>query len=182
MSTRARVVTISIIMMIMLALLPASAVIARSPARLENPLTAAIQAAPGQVGTHNFHAHLNGSANVPAYDTSAQGQALFKFSEDAQTLYYKISAANIEDVFASHIHCAPAGANGPVGVTLLLLSEPVSNPDGVLVEGTVSQPDPGNQCGWTSLADVEDAIRAGDAYVNLHTTAHHSGEIRGQIR
>lgn len=132
--------------------------------------------------THNFHAHLNGAGNVPATDTVAQGQALFKFDPVAGTMYYKIMAANIKDVFASHIHCAPAGVNGPVGVTLLFLGEPVSSPDGFLVEGTISEPDPGNQCSWTSLADVENAIRSGNAYVNLHTSVFHSGEIRGQIR
>jgi hypothetical protein len=170
MSKRIRVVSISVTLMIILALLPASVVLARASRNLE------------QVGTNNYHAHLNGHGNVPATDTTAQGEALFKFNPDNNTLYYKLTVANIEEVFASHIHCAPAGANGPAGVTLLLLSEPITNPDGVLVEGTVSAPDPGNACGWTSLADVENAIRAGIAYVNMHTTAHHSGEIRGQIR
>jgi hypothetical protein len=159
---KTRIVVMSVTLMILVAGLPISVVVAES--------------------TNNFHAHLKGTANVPAYDTSAQGEALFMFSKDANTMHYKITVADIEDVFASHIHCAPAGENGPVGVTLLLLSEPVSSPKGVLVTGTVSEPDPGNQCNWTSLADVENAIRSGDAYVNLHTTAHHSGEIRGQIR
>lgn len=161
MFARTRLFLISITMLLVLAALPASTAIA---------------------GTDNFHAHLNGAGNVPATDTQAQGQAVFKFSKDARTMYYKITTANIEDVFASHIHCAPVGINGPVGVTLLFLNEPISNPEGVVVEGTVSAPDPGNQCGWTSLADVENAIRSGDAYVNLHTISHYSGEIRGQIR
>ena len=161
MFTKTRVFVTSITIMLVLILLPAATAIA---------------------GTDNFHAHLNGAGNVPASDTQAQGQALFRFNEDASSLYFKINAANVENVFASHIHCAQAGVNGPAGVTLLLLSEPLTSPDGVVVEGTVSAPDPGNQCGWTSLADVENAIRSGDAYVNLHTTAHHSGEIRGQIR
>ena len=161
MFARTRAFVISITMLLVLAALPVSTAIA---------------------GTDNFHAHLNGAGNVPATDTQAQGQALFRFNEDASSLYFKINAANVENVFASHIHCAPAGVNGPAGVTLLLLGEPLTNPEGVIVEGTVSAPDPGNQCGWTSLADVENAIRSGNAYVNLHTTAHHSGEIRGQIR
>ena len=179
---RSRVVAVSVTLMLILAALTVSTVSAGSPSSLESPIVVSISSAPIQVSTDNFHAHLNGDANVPSTDTSAQGEAIFKFNQDANTMYYKIMAANIEDVFASHIHCAQAGANGPIGVTLLFLSEPVSNPNGVLVEATVSEPDPGNQCGWTSLADVENAIRSGNAYVNLHTTAHHSGEIRGQIR
>jgi hypothetical protein len=162
--------------------LPASTAIAASPGSLENPTTASLEAAPIQATTYNFHAHLNGAGNVPSTDTTAQGQALFRFSQDTNTMYYKITVANIQDVFASHIHCAPVGENGSAGVTLLFLTDPVSNPNGVLVEGTITAPDEGNACGWTSLADVENAIRSGNAYVNLHTTAHHSGEIRGQIR
>lgn len=85
-----------------------------------------------------------GYANVPAYDTSAQGEAIFTFNQSTNTLDYKITVTNIEDVFASHIHCAAVGMNGPVGVTLLLLSKPIRNPNGVMVEGTISEPDPGN--------------------------------------
>lgn len=179
---RTRVVAVSLTLMLIQAALSASTVSAGSLISLDNPTDVSISSAPIQVSTNNFHAHLSGDANVPSTDTAAQGEAIFRFDPDTHTMYYKITVANIEDVFASHIHCASAGVNGSVGVTLFFLSEPVSNPNGVLVEGMISEPDPGNQCGWTSLADVEDAIRAGNAYVNLHTTAHHSGEIRGQIR
>ena len=132
--------------------------------------------------TNNFHAHLNGEAEVPPVDTNAQGQALFKFSKDGSTLYYKLIVANIEDVFAAHIHCGFAGENGPIGVTLFSSSTPLASPEGVIAEATVNEPDPGNACGWYTLADVEAAIRSGNAYVNVHTTAHPSGEIRSQIR
>ena len=49
------------------------------------------------------------------------------------------------------------------------------------VQSTFSGPDPGNACGWTSLADVLEAMAAGDTYVNVHTTNFTGGEIRGQV-
>jgi hypothetical protein len=33
-----------------------------------------------------------------------------------------------------------------------------------------------------NLRDLANAIRQGDAYVNVHTVAHPGGEIRGQLR
>ncbi|WP_396611683.1 CHRD domain-containing protein [Haloferax sp. S1W] len=127
----------------------------------------------------NFRAHLRGDEEVPPVETKAQGQAIVSFDDDISALSYKLIVANIEDVVAAHIHCAPEGVNGPVGVTLFE-GGPVSK-SGVLAEGTVTEPDAGNGCGWESLEDVFDAIERGEAYVNVHTLANLPGEIRGQL-
>ena len=143
----------------------------------------------------NFGAHLSGDEEVPARDTPAQGQALFKLSKDGTTLSYKLIVANIDNVFAAHIHCAPAGVNGGVGVTLFAGGIPGSGRvQGVLAQGDITAPDnPGGApCGWTTVQDVVDAIIDGGAYVNVHTNDgvgdpntgpgdFPGGEIRGQI-
>ena len=135
---------------------------------------------PAQGNRSHFRAHLAGDGEVPPVDTRAQGQATFHLDDAMSRMDFKLIVANIEDVFASHIHCAPAGANGPVGVTLF--AGAAANPDGVLAEGSIVQPDAGNACGWTTLEQVVQAIRFGLAYVNVHTLAHPPGEIRGQVR
>ena len=127
----------------------------------------------------NFRAHLSGDEEVPPVETRAQGQAIFHLDREANRVDYTLIAANIEDVVASHIHCAPDGVNGPVGVTLFS-GGPVS-PDGVLAEGAFEMPDVENGCGWSTLADVVTAMESGNAYVNVHTLANPPGEIRGQI-
>jgi glucose/arabinose dehydrogenase len=129
---------------------------------------------------NNFRVHLDGGGEVPAVDTNAQGQGSFRVDETGSRIDFTLVVANIQDVFASHIHCAPAGVNGPIGVTLF--AGDAANPDGVLAEGTIEEPDAGNACGWTTVEQVVQAIRFGLAYVNVHTLAHPSGEIRGQIR
>lgn len=139
-----------------------------------------LRMASGRPGTDNFRAHLSGDEEVPPVDTDAQGQATFSFAAAAASLTYRLLVANIEDVVASHIHCAPDGVNGPVGVTLF--SDGPVSPDGVLAGATVDGPDAGNACGWTDLADVLQAVQDGNAYVNVHTLAYPPGEIRGQIR
>ena len=124
-----------------------------------------------------FVAHLSGDEEVPSVETSAQGQFVLRSRVD---LEYKLIVANIEDVFASHIHCAPPGTNGPVGLTLFSGAPVTVN--GILAEGPILGPDQGNACGWENIDDLLAAIAAGNTYVNVHTESWPAGEIRGQIR
>ena len=143
--------------------------------------------------SQNFAAPLSGGEEVPPRDTNARGVATFKLSSDGTALDYKVNVANIENVFAAHIHCGAVGVNGPVGVTLF--SGPVGGGriDGTLAEGTITAPDPGNACGWADLAAVVAALNSGNTYVNVHTNDgvlppntgpgdFPGGEIRGQVK
>lgn len=128
----------------------------------------------------NFRAHLSGADEVPPVETDARGQAIFQKTEGG--LSFKLIVANIENVTAAHIHCAPEGVNGPVGVTLFMSSPPTGRVNGILNSDTITAPDEGNGCGWSDLDAVIAAMVAGDTYVNVHTTDNPGGEIRGQIR
>ncbi len=128
-------------------------------------------------GNGNHTASLQGRNEVPATDSKAAGEAIFKVRGEA--LSYKLIVANIEDVVAAHIHCAPEGFNGPVGVTLFG-GGPTSQ-SGMLAQGAITEPNFGNACGWQDVADVIAALESGDTYVNVHTLGIPSGEIRGQI-
>jgi CHRD domain len=152
--------------------------------------TSSVSASP--IESKNFVAVLSGAGEVPARDTNARGAAVFNLSDDGTTLRYKLIVANIDNAFASHIHCAPAGVNGPIGVTLFLGTPGSGRLDGVIARGTRTAPDPGNACGWTTLDDALAAMRSGNAYVNVHTNDgvdptntgpgdFPGGEIRGQI-
>jgi len=143
--------------------------------------------------SRNFVAPLSGDEEVPSRDTNARGLAHFKLSKDGTELSYKLIAANIENVFAAHIHCGAFGINGPVGATLFMGTPAGGRFDGVLAQGTITTPDAGNACGWGDLDDVVHAMRSGDTYVNVHTNDgvaptntgpgdFPGGEIRGQIR
>lgn len=127
---------------------------------------------------NSFVASLKGGNEVPPTDTNAQGTAHFKVKHGE--LSYKLIVANIDNVVASHIHCASAEANGPVGVTLFS-GAPVSA-NGILAQGEITAPNAGNACGWVDLDAVIAALDSGDTYVNVHTLAILSGEIRGQVK
>ena len=127
-----------------------------------------------------FQANLSGSEEVPPVDTDASGIATFQANQAGTAVRFTLSVRDIEDVLAAHIHCAPTGENGPVGVTLFS-GGPVTV-DRLLAHGTIHAPDNGNGCGWATVADVIAALRSDDTYVNVHTAAHPPGEIRGQIK
>jgi hypothetical protein len=142
-------------------------------------------------------------------DSQAQGQAIFKIAEDELSMEYKLIAANIENVVQAHIHCGPRGVNGGIFIWLYpsvtsttALTGPTGRHDGVLAEGTVvsgaalnvrtvasSDVCPG---GVANFADALRQIRAGNAYVNIHTNDgvaptnsgpgdFPGGEVRGQF-
>ena len=148
---------------------------------------------PAASASENFVAPLSGGEEVPARDTHAVGVAKFKLSDDGAALEFKVNVANIDNVFAAHIHCGAVGVNGPVGVTLFMGAPAGGAFDGTLAEGTITAPDPGNGCGWADLAAVLAAIESGNTYVNVHTNDgvaptntgpgdFPGGEIRGQVR
>lgn len=141
----------------------------------------------------NFVAQLSGAEEVPSRDTLARGTAIFQLSDDGTVLSYRLIAANINNVVASHIHCAAAGVSGPVGVSLFTGGTPGSGRfDGVLASGAILSPDANNACGWVTLDDVIAAMLSGNTYVNVHTNDgvaptntgpgdFPGGEIRGQV-
>jgi hypothetical protein len=147
---------------------------------------------PSALAGDNFVATLSGGQEVPARDTQARGVATFRLREDGAALAFKVNVANIDNVFAAHIHCGAAGVNGPVGVTLFMGAPAGGRVNGTLVEGTITAPDAGNGCGWTDLAAVLAAMGSGNTYVNVHTNDgveppntgpgdFPAGEIRGQV-
>lgn len=142
-------------------------------------------AVPAGAGSNrNFVAPMDGRQESPPVDTHATGVAKFKVSKDGSSVAFKVIVANIDNVFAAHLHCAPAGANGAVGATLFATTPPnLGRVNGILAQGTLTGPDGGNACGWSNVADMIAAMRDGDTYVNVHTSpGTPSGEIRGQVR
>jgi hypothetical protein len=134
-----------------------------------------------------FEAQLSGAEEVPAVETPASGSATLSV-EDGQ-IAYRVEVANLANAVVSHIHVEQPGVNGPVRLNLCGTPDGVpacQSGTGVLVEGTN-----GNTLEIT-FDSLVSAIRAGNAYVNVHTSDGvdpqntgagdmASGEIRGQI-
>ena len=128
-----------------------------------------------------FQATLTGAEQVGPVNTAALGNAVVVVNPNGVS--YTLVVNNAVDVLAAHIHCAPFGVNGPVGVTLFVFAGSPVTKNGVLASGPIlgtDTPDD-NPCGWEDLDDLIDAMESGDTYVNVHTLANLGGEIRGQL-
>lgn len=136
----------------------------------------------------SFSATLSGAEEVPAVPTTATGTATLDIVGSA--ISYTVNVTNLENAVVSHIHIAPDGQNGPVNMNLCGTGDPVPacvSGTGVLATGTN-----GTTVGGITFDSLVSAIRAGNAYVNVHTDDGvgqqntgpgdmASGEIRGQI-
>lgn len=134
----------------------------------------------------NFRTHLKGENEVPAVETNAQGQAIFKVSKDGTSIDYKLIVSNIENVLMAHIHNAPAGENGGIVVWLYPESPPPALIEGrfqgVLATGTIEEDDLVGSMEGETLDVLLEEIKAGNTYVNVHTEQNPGGEVRGQIQ
>lgn len=134
----------------------------------------------------NFLTSLKGENEVPEVETDAQGQAIFKLSRDGTSIHYKLITANIENVSMAHIHLAPAGENGPVVAWLYPAAPPPQLIEGrfqgVLAEGMITADGLAGPLEGQTMDDLLHEMREGNTYVNVHTTQHPAGEVRGQIR
>jgi hypothetical protein len=124
-------------------------------------------------------------ALVPV-ESNARGQAVLQLSADGSELHYRLIVANIENVTQAHIHMAPRGANGAVVAWLYPDGPPTQlipgRSSGILATGTITAASLVGPLAGEPLGSLVDAIAAGNAYVNVHTTQYPPGEIRGQVK
>ena len=117
-------------------------------------------------GGRPLHAALSSENEVPSSGTGATGSAHVTLNQGQGEVCVQISTQGLAgDVIAGHIHVGEAGSNGGVVVNLGVNASDFS--------GCVNGVD----------ADVIKAIRQHPEsyYINIHTTAVPSGEVRGQL-
>ena len=138
---------------------------------------------------------LIGFNEVPVVSTAATGHFKAKIADGDGSIDYELSFSDLGGVVAqSHIHVAQRDVNG--GIVLWICQGTSRAPAAIAAqtpecpqEGTVSgtwtaasvTPVATQQIGLTELNEVIAAIRAGKAYVNVHTAPSPGGEIRGQL-
>ncbi|WP_051315441.1 CHRD domain-containing protein [Algoriphagus terrigena] len=128
----------------------------------------------------NFVVHLDGKNEVPSVTSKASGLAIFQFDAMDSSLDFQINLNQISDVRFSHIHLAKAGANGPVVVDLRM-DKVIGNVSGVYAKGTITADQLKGLLLGGDLAILKEALRTGNAYVNVHSDNFPGGEVRGQF-
>ena len=113
-----------------------------------------------------FIAHLNGSQSTPPVDTAATGTGNLTLNPADNTITCSITTTGLTGGTLGHIHLAEAGVPGDLKV--LLIGGPTTwscptSPAHVLTPGQMA------------------ALLEGRLYMNVHSTVHPDGDIRGQL-
>ena len=137
-----------------------------------------------------FVAALSGANEVPTVETNTSGRARIVFNADDTETSFQLQVRQGVSITQAHIHCAPAGVNGPIVVFLAGLNAQGYNVDalfpwifGATLTDTSVIPRTAEECpiAINNLRDLIALIRAGNAYVNVHSIANTGGEVRGQL-
>jgi hypothetical protein len=134
-------------------------------------IPAAVSGATDEVFTGTF----TGAQEAPPVSTSAGGTVYVFINPAATEIKYAVSYTGLSgSLLAAHIHYGVRGVSGQI---MFPLAAGPSTMFGSLTaanfQTTTSAPK------W---ADALNAIRSGKAYVNLHTAAHPTGEVRANLK
>lgn len=143
-----------------------------------------ISAASADESSANLQANLSGFQETPPNLTNATGT--FTATVQGTSLTYTLTYSGLSaPVTVAHIHFGQAGVAGGVSIFLCGGGGAPACPQAGTVSRTVTAADvvgpTGQGVAAGDFAGVLRFIRAGEAYANVHTTAHPAGEIRGQI-
>lgn len=123
---------------------------------------------------------LSGANEVPMVATDATGVAKFQENVKGSGISFQVNVDGISNVRFAHIHIGKPGANGPVVYTLRgdRVEGAVS---GVYAKGTITAPMLTGPLLGGDLVILREAMRTGNAYVNLHSDKAPGGELRGNF-
>ncbi|USE71147.1 CHRD domain-containing protein [Pseudoalteromonas maricaloris] len=124
----------------------------------------------GQILTDNYTLvafPLSGEQEVPAVTTTATGSGYALVNRNGFDLELQVLTSGVADATAAHIHTGIAGKNGPV---LLALMQDSSDANRWMAPANAAL-----------TAEIFAILAGGGHYVNVHTPANPSGELRGQI-
>jgi CHRD domain-containing protein len=126
----------------------------------------------------NFTASLSGAAERPTpVTTTATGSATVTIDDATSTIAFSVTVTGLLSPTMAHIHVGGVNDAGPIALSLLATAPPVGTFTGVLTTGTGTAA----QIVGETFATLAAKIRAGTAYINVHTVANTNGEIRGQL-
>jgi len=116
----------------------------------------------------SFKVPLTGAQQVPPVQTSASGSADLTYNPSTRVVTWSITYTGLSGpATMAHFH-GPAEQGKNAGV-VIWLSKQGSAADSPIKGETTLTPEQAQQ------------FMAGDWYVNVHTQAHPTGEIRGQV-
>ncbi|HKE42182.1 MAG TPA: CHRD domain-containing protein [Casimicrobiaceae bacterium] len=148
-----------------------------------------------------FSVHLNGYEETPlTLNTAGSGDFRAVVSQDGTAITYRLTYRDLSSAATqAHIHFGRPAISGGIVLWLCANTPPITPPITIptpqacppfpaTITGTLRAADvvastngQGIDAGAAGLAEMIAAMRAGAAYVNVHTTVHPSGEIRARL-
>lgn len=116
----------------------------------------------------NYTAWIGGNFENPPVETDVTATAVFTYTAGTGQIDYAVDFTAPITLTAAHFHRAAAGLNGPV-VIPIATGDTTFGPGDPLVGNATVPP-----------AELPNLLNGG-LYVNFHTAANPSGEIRGQV-
>ena len=156
---------------------------------------------PALADQRTFSVHLSGYEETPlTLNTTGSGEFRAVVSPDGTTIMYRLTYRDLSSAATqAHIHFGRPAITGGIVLWLCANTPPITPPATIptpqpcppfpaTITGTLTAADvvassngQGIDAGAAGLAEMTAAMRAGAAYVNVHTTAHGSGEIRARL-
>jgi len=121
------------------------------------------------VNCENYSGVINGTQETPPNTSPATGSYCVKLGAGNQ-MQWVINFQNLTaGVNAAHFHQGPPGVPGGIVVNIPLVPSPAGSTSGQFTGAQVIP------------AALVNELRAGNLYINIHTSTFPGGEIRGQV-
>jgi hypothetical protein len=133
-------------------------------------------------GGLTYSAQLSGQNEIPVLVTPATGTLAITVAANNSSVHYVISVSKITDLTVARLHEVKAGT---MGATILTLSSGPTRTglfSGVLVQGNFTASEFVGPLQGKTISDLVALLKTDSIYLNVGTSAHILGEIRGQLK
>ena len=130
----------------------------------------------GDPGAERLRPPLTGDQEVPPVATDTTGKAFLCLVKAATELEFELRVNEGVRITQAHLHCAPAGVNGPIVVFLAGLHAAGLDVDGKWISNaTITDTSIVNTACGSTVSALAASMRLGNVYANVHSFAHPTG-------
>lgn len=128
-----------------------------------------------------YHAQLSGKNEIPALSTPSGGTFTLTVAPGGSSVHYVLKLTDITNVTVARLREGKAGATGTILLTVYGGPTKSGTFSGTLTQGSFAAGKLEGALKGKTIADFVALVKAGAVYLNVGTSAHPKGEIRGQL-
>lgn len=127
-----------------------------------------------------YRAKLSGKNEVPKVNSTAKGIA--SFNAKKVNLTWKINITGLTNATGAQLYLGNNSVKGDLIVDLMKISNQSQTPLGLVMNGKISASDLQGALQGKTVKDLKFAMNNSQTYVNVLTSEHPDGEIRGTVK